>query len=272
MIDKKIQDELRARYNPDGSDLRSLQLHLLDILIEFDRICRKNGIDYWLEYGTLIGAARHGGFIPWDDDLDVSILKKDRKKLVMALKKDLSAQFQYIDMNSKKGTARRSGRLLDNRITVTRMADDANAEGGMVMKTENIWLDVFFLINGTKPLSRKVEKIYGRCFRRKYQMVQDGWFNHIKGVILFPFAQLFALSATIYGWLFNRKTLINIFGTNYHSQRYVKDLFPTRDIMFEGHLFRAPNDVDRYISNIYGNWKEIPERKENHKITSFSIS
>ena len=71
MIEKAMQQELRSLYNPDGSRLRTIQLNLLDILIEFDRICRNNEIPYWLDSGTLIGAARHGGFIPWDDDLDV---------------------------------------------------------------------------------------------------------------------------------------------------------------------------------------------------------
>ena len=56
IIDEKIHNKLREQYNPEGSDLRTLQLRLLDILIEFDRICRKNSIDYWLDGGTLIGA------------------------------------------------------------------------------------------------------------------------------------------------------------------------------------------------------------------------
>ena len=60
MIEKTRQQELRSLYNPDGSRLRTIQLNLLDILIEFDRVCRKNGIPYWLDSGTLIGAARHG--------------------------------------------------------------------------------------------------------------------------------------------------------------------------------------------------------------------
>ena len=86
MIDESLHNKLRSEYNPDGSILRTVQLNLLDILIEFDRICRKHHIDYWLEYGTLLGAERHGGFIPWDDDLDVSILKKDKKRLERAIK------------------------------------------------------------------------------------------------------------------------------------------------------------------------------------------
>lgn len=78
MIDNDTQLTLRAQFNPDGSSLRNLQLQLVDILIEFDRICRKNNIDYWLDSGSLLGAARHGGFIPWDDDLDVCVLKIGR--------------------------------------------------------------------------------------------------------------------------------------------------------------------------------------------------
>ena len=93
MIDKKIQEQLREQYNPDGSQLRTIQLCLLDILIEFDRVCRKNGISYWIDSGTLIGAARHGGFIPWDDDLDVCILRKDRKRVAEALTRDLREPF-----------------------------------------------------------------------------------------------------------------------------------------------------------------------------------
>ena len=81
MIDPKLQAELRARFNPDGSDLREAQLRMLGLLKFLDDICKKNGLEYWLDSGTLIGAARHGGFIPWDDDVDVCMMKKDADKL-----------------------------------------------------------------------------------------------------------------------------------------------------------------------------------------------
>lgn len=86
MIDSKLQEELRARFNPDGSELRTYQLYLLDMLKDFDQICKNLGLKYWLSSGTLIGAARHGGFIPWDDDIDVEMLKEDYEKLLATFK------------------------------------------------------------------------------------------------------------------------------------------------------------------------------------------
>lgn len=83
-------DELRQRYNPEGSLLRRHQLRMLEILKEIDRICQKHRIDYWLSSGTLLGAVRHGGFIPWDDDLDIEMERKDYLRLLQLLPEELN--------------------------------------------------------------------------------------------------------------------------------------------------------------------------------------
>ena len=65
-------------------EVREVMLNLLRIV---DDICNKENLKYWIDGGSMIGAIRHGGFIPWDDDIDIAILKKDYLKLVDALEK-----------------------------------------------------------------------------------------------------------------------------------------------------------------------------------------
>ena len=83
-----MDSELRKRFNPDGSLLRRQQLRMLELLEVIDVICRKHQIPYWLSSGTLIGAARHKGFIPWDDDLDIEMLRSDYLRLLKVFLKN----------------------------------------------------------------------------------------------------------------------------------------------------------------------------------------
>ena len=71
------------------NELRSCQLKQLEILKIFDRICRKHNLRYWIDGGTLLGAVRHKGFIPWDDDLDVAMPSEDYKKLDQIIQSEL---------------------------------------------------------------------------------------------------------------------------------------------------------------------------------------
>ena len=66
-----------SKYNGEGTMLRKAQLRMVDILVAIDKVCRDNGINYWIDYGTLLGAVRHKGFIPWDDDIDICVLTED---------------------------------------------------------------------------------------------------------------------------------------------------------------------------------------------------
>ena len=66
--------------------LRNAQLIMLDMLIEFDAICKKHKLQYWLDSGTLLGAVRHKGFIPWDDDIDIALEKAMQAKNILKIK------------------------------------------------------------------------------------------------------------------------------------------------------------------------------------------
>ena len=80
---------LKARFNPEGSPLRRMQLRMLEMVELLDDVCRRHGIPYFLYGGTLLGAMRHNGFIPWDDDLDVGLLRRDYLRLLEVLPAEL---------------------------------------------------------------------------------------------------------------------------------------------------------------------------------------
>ena len=86
--------------------LRACQLKQLSILEEIDRICKKHQIGYWLDGGTLLGAVRHGGFIPWDDDIDIAMRQEDLDRFVSVapseLREGLFLQTPQIEPQSKE--------------------------------------------------------------------------------------------------------------------------------------------------------------------------
>lgn len=272
MISAEIQNKLRSQYNPDGSDLRKIQLRMLDILLEFDRICKANDITYWLDSGTLIGAARHGGFIPWDDDLDVCILKKDQRKLRKAMRKDLSSNYSFIDSNSTTGYTRRWGRVLNKAVTVSRFVPKPDTKDETILRKENIWLDIFYETYGVPSTSRIIDKFYGRCFRRRYGLIHDGWIKQLAGICMYPLAQLTVVLARIWGRMFHPDSLIHDFGTGFYSQRFTDEIFPLANLSFEGHRFPVPGRYSDYLTRIYGSWHTLPQNKESHNIQEITIT
>lgn len=270
MIKPEIQSELRGRFNPDGSMLRDIQISLLDILKEFDRVCRLNDIRYWLDSGTLIGAARHGAFIPWDDDLDVCILKSQKRRLLKALHKDLSAPYSVYDMSTGNGYRKHWLRVVNTSIKVTRKIPRPGTDLGYEVRVEPLWLDVFLQVSGTPSMSKRIDKFYGPCFRRFYGLTQDGVLRRVVGTALYPLSCLCVACARALGKLLSGDSLIHDYGTGFYSQRMRSEIFPLSEIIFEGESFPAPHDIKAYLNRIYGDYSQLPDldRIETHNIIS----
>lgn len=115
--------------------LRKVQLELLSILSVVDGICKRNNIQYFLDSGTLIGAIRHHGFIPWDDDLDIGMLRSDYEKFNMIAQKELGSSYFWQTWNTEERFALPYGKVR-KRNTLYLEAK------GSVLKENGFFIDV----------------------------------------------------------------------------------------------------------------------------------
>ena len=139
----ETSDELKAKYNPEGSLLRRVQLRMLDMLLYFDTVCKEQHISYRLDGGTLLGAVRHGGFIPWDDDLDVAIdSQEDYKKILQYLKNHPHPQFVLQHKKTDKGFNNIWFTIRDVKSEYIHL-DEETAKHDNLRKYRGLQIDVF---------------------------------------------------------------------------------------------------------------------------------
>lgn len=257
-----------SKYNGEGTDLRKVQLRLLDILTAVDTICRKNNIPYWLDYGTLLGAVRHGGFIPWDDDVDISMMKEDYDRFLAIAPKELPEQFVIQNLKTEKYYPFYFTKIVDKNsktIDITTMYSQQKC------KYKGIWIDIFPVIKGDVRLGNWINPIYGRFYRRVHHFEPFN-FNVFISYLFYPFAWFAKQCMKLFTHFCDNEKRMNDFGATYNKQKYYSDIIPTKDILFENHLFSVPHDFDKVLTDYYGDYMKIPseEKREIHT-TSFEL-
>ena len=115
---------------------------LVDLLLEFDRVCKENGLRYFAEGGTLLGAARHRGFIPWDDDMDVSMCRTDYNKLCEIAPTAFSSPYFFQTNVTDPGSARGHAQLR-NSATTAFLKSEMNGGKPLWRFNQGIFLDIF---------------------------------------------------------------------------------------------------------------------------------
>lgn len=137
--------------------LQEIQRCELDILDNVNTVCKNNNINCYLAYGSLLGAVRHKGFIPWDDDVDVYMLYDDVEKFKRCCKKELPEKFIVQDFDNEPG----SGKIfIKVRNKNTLMSE---TEGRKNTYNEGIWLDIFPLLKtgkNDKVIKKQIESLF----------------------------------------------------------------------------------------------------------------
>ena len=250
MIDEKLQAQLRAKYNPDGSTLRKGQLRMLEILKSVDGICRKHNIPYWLSSGTLLGAVRHGGFIPWDDDLDIEMLREDYLRLIPILRKELPSNFMLQDDMSEEKYPYLYVKIRDKNSYINEHVDYSIIQKGL-------FIDIFPLESSYNILYIVSYRLYGLCLRLYFN---KHLFNLVKRILLYVIYPVFRLISMFS----NQNVLRHTLGMTFLKDRNLKDIFPLKEMKFEDLSFFVPNNYDSYLTKMYGKYMSLPVNRQWH--------
>ncbi|MCQ2440626.1 MAG: LicD family protein [Clostridia bacterium] len=254
-------------------DLNKLHQAQLEIMDEIHRICLYNDIHYYIIGGTCIGAVRHKGFIPWDPDIDIGMLRNDYDRFKEICKKDLSSKFKYYDYIEKENYNRLHAIVSMKNTKLITFCDKYN-------KFENlgIYVDVLPLDNAPNDIKerKRHQKIIHRCKKKINIKIATVYTSNVlkKAIKKLRSFLFFGYSLTRLNEIFDKcmRKYDNV-ETNYlcamagrysYSKECVpKDYFGTPVLTeFEGRKYYAPAKTDEYLTHIYGDYMKIPSKEE----------
>jgi lipopolysaccharide cholinephosphotransferase len=255
MVDEKAQHRLRA-----------LELKIAE---EIHRVCEKNGLRYSLIFGTLLGAVRHGGFIPWDEDMDLGMPRADYDRFVEACARDLGKEFLLQTWDSDPRYPFPYGKV---RLRGTHAPEHFAPEG----VEDGIFVDLFPL--DAVPDGAWARKVTGWEYRvlKRLLWVKKGYGRSMREESARQRLRYDAAAAAVrflpYGWLKRRFHSAMTRCEGLPTRRiaapgdapYARQAFPRAwmddlaPIRFEGKEFLAFRDPDSYLRNVYGDYMTPP--------------
>ena len=246
--------------------LREIQLTELTVLKEIDRICKENGIKYSLGYGTFLGAVRHKGFIPWDDDTDIYMSYAEFKKF----EKAFSSTECFLQTEKTDPTCPYIMYKVRKNNTV--MKEKGLEALGM---HQGIWVDIFVYVNAAKrqafrKLQFNMTKVI-RTFRCRTlakinhrENILQKIANHMPLKVNLAFDKMLVDITRLLGNKRSGDSLILINGrykSMFKKTEYFENL---SDYLFEDAYFPGPADYDGYLQCCYGKEYMTPKRYDSH--------
>jgi lipopolysaccharide cholinephosphotransferase len=247
----------------DGdTPLRQAQLVMLRLLKAFHAICEAHGLRYWLDAGTLLGAVRHGGFIPWDDDVDVLMPREDYLRFCAIAAAELPPDMFFQSPETDPGFSCPWVKLRDRYSHM----DEAT---GPYPYSQAIFIDIFPAVEET-TLQHRWRNFYSLLpplSKRPDPLSKElSWKSNLKRAV-FGSLQWGFLAAMAFKP--PRRSILAKLDRGEKEWAYEppirwlnrfpdKVVFPLRKIRFEDDEFWGPADPDRYLSDYFGNYMELP--------------
>ncbi|WGE57047.1 LicD family protein [Actinobacillus equuli] len=258
-------EELKRKYNYDGSSLREAQLRMIEMLSFLDKVCKENNITYFIAFGTLLGAKRHEGFIPWDDDMDVYIDAYDLKKLRKIIN---TANYKYVvqDNTSDRGFVRYYNVLRD--LSSEYIKDEFLHNQ---RKYRGVQIDLFPYDFGIFKIGKKIINktiwLNENYLLGKHPNLSQYLFSFTRNIVI-PF---FRLISRIKG---KKYISLGYEGIDFGYTYLASDVFPLNYVNFEGIMVPAPKEIDKILIKDYGvNYNELPniEQRNQHKVSEIKF-
>lgn len=266
--------------NISGEQLRKLQLIELEMLIEVDRICKKCDIHYNIIAGTLLGAVRNGGFIPWDDDADVALLRPEYEKFREVCKTELDkTRFEFQDHRNTPGYRWGYGKIRRKDTVFLREFQEH------MPYFQGVFIDVFPLDCVPDNYILRSLKNFECFFVRKMLWSKVGKIADKSGLKRFVYKLMDKQTESRiykkYDRLVakaNRKDTnwvrILTFPTPNNSWGYLKKWYESSvDTEFEGIIFSGIEDYDGYLRFKFGNYMELPPENQRkvHPVSDLKL-
>lgn len=264
----------------DERTLRQIQQVQLEMLIEVDRICRKCGIRYNIIAGTLLGAVRHGGYIPWDDDADVALLRPEYEKFRKACRTELDkSRFLFQDHRNTKGYRWGYGKLRRKGTLFLREHQEH------MPYMQGVFIDIFPLDNvPDNYMARSLQNFACFCVRKALWArvgkvaERSFWKRQIYRLLdKIPEKAVFAYYHRMIHRADRKQTrMVRIltFPTPNNEYGYYRCWYEnSMDMVFEGRTFQGIRDYDSYLSFKFGNYMELPpaEQRKVHPVSRLEL-
>ncbi len=259
--------------------LSKLQAEELDILLAIARLCEIHEITWFLEGGTALGAARHQGFIPWDDDVDIAMLRDDYEKFLRVAARELPKGYSLHTSRDTFGFAPMFAKVYkDGTSFETAETRDAGCQQG-------IFVDVFpydRLALDSSARKRQVRKSYNAqrlaylCSSGAVSVLGDSAVDRVARLgcrVVHVLLKGFGRDAVSFQDSFDRAAIMPAEQTSDEVLSLVWAnmdpldvgcLIPTGRAVFEGHELPVPQKLEQYLENMYGDWRQLPSPENRH--------
>lgn len=246
------------------STLKEHQSVLLELLIEFDRVCKKNNIKYILFAGSALGAVRHQGFIPWDDDLDVALLREDYDKLMSLNAAEWDDKY-YMQCEFSNHWPLHFSKLRKNNTTCLEKFHPKDNK-----MHQGIYIDVFPIDNASNnEFVRKIQFLASRVVIAKTKYAQGYETNSLLKKVVMNVGRLLPLHPFYkLATLKNNKDTQMVHSFFGGSIRYAKGFFfrkwfeETIELPFEKIMIPISKEYHEMLSMQYGDYMVLPPEQE----------